>query len=124
MLRYLPSDDYYYMICLEALPLVRYAPYIYRTKDFMTWEIGLHNPVLWISEEDHMIKEGSVFSEEDQQKIKTYLNINNCDLDICECDGKTWIVYATGDQLGDGYGCMAVYDGTMEQFLQNFFNVL
>lgn len=35
---------YYYMICLEELPLTRYAPYMYRTKDFETWEIGLHNP--------------------------------------------------------------------------------
>ena len=124
VLRYLPSDDYYYMICVEALPLVRYAPYIYRTKDFMTWEIGLHNPVLWISEEDHMIKEGASFTPEQAEHIRTYLNINNCDLDVCECDGKTWIVYATGDQLSQGFGCMAVYEGTMEQFFQNFFNVL
>lgn len=124
VLKYLPDDDYYYMICVEALPLMRYAPYIYRTKDFLTWEIGLHNPVLWISREDHQIKEGSSFPKETEEHIRTYLNINNCDLDICEFDGKTYIAYATGDQLGQGFGCMAVYDGSLKQFLQNFFNVI
>ncbi len=124
VIRYLPSDDYYYMICLEALPLVRYAPYIYRTKDFMTWEVGLHNPVLWISPEDHMVKDGSVFPEETVELIKTYLSINNCDLDLCEFCGKVYIAYATGDQLGTCFGCMAVYEGTLEQFYHDFFNVL
>ena len=112
------------MICLEALPLARYAPYIYRTKDFLTWEAGLHNPVLWISEEDHTPMEGSVFSPEEEALIRTHLNINNCDVDVCEFEGKTHIVYMTGDQLGACFGCRAVYEGTMEQFFQNFFNVL
>ena len=120
-LRYLPDDDFYYMICLEALPLARYAPYIYRTRDFMTWEIGLHNPVLWISGEDRIPKPGAVFDASTEKTIRSYLNINNCDVDLCEYEGKTVIYYLTGDQLGTGFMCEAVYDGTLKEFLQAHF---
>ncbi len=123
-LRYIPEDDYYYMICLEELPNLRYAPYIYRTRDFITWEIGYHNPVLWIGPEDHRIMEGCVFPKEIEEDIKTYHNINNCDLDLCEFEGKTYITYGTGDQLGQSYCCLAVYDGTLTAFCQHFFNAL
>lgn len=120
-LRYLADDDYYYMICLEALPLARYAPYIYRTKDFISWEIGLHNPVLWISDEDRIPAPGTVFDAETEKLIRSYLNINNCDIDLCELDGKTYINYLTGDQLGTGFMCEAIYDGTLKEFLQAHF---
>jgi len=115
------SDGYYYMICLEALPCVRYEPYIYRTKDFKTWEIGLHNPVLWVSREDRFPKPGVVFDEDTVTKIRHYMNINDCDVDLCEFNGQTRIFYLTGDQLSLGFMCEALYDGPMEQFLQSFF---
>lgn len=120
-LRYLADDNCYYMICLEALPLARYAPYIYRTRDFITWEIGLHNPVLWISPEDRIPAPGAVFDAETEKLIRSYLNINNCDVDLCELNGKTIINYLTGDQLGTGFMCEAVYDGTLKDFLQAHF---
>ncbi|GEM_PF-4761353 len=44
VLRY--TAGYYYMICLEALPCARYAPYIYRSRDLFNWEVGFHNPVM------------------------------------------------------------------------------
>lgn len=115
------SDGYFYMICLEALPLVRYEPYIYRTKDFYTWEIGLHNPVLWVSREDRFPKPGVVFDEETLSKIRHYLNINDCDVDLCEFKGQTHLFYMTGDQLSLGFMCEAVYEGPMEEFLKSFF---
>jgi hypothetical protein len=120
-LRYVADDGYYYMVCLEALPKARYAPYIYRTRDFITWEIGLHNPILWISKEDRMIKEGITFDGPTTELIHSYLNINNCDVDFCEYQGKTIISYLTGDQLGTGFMCEAVYDGPLNDFLQAFF---
>ena len=120
-LRYVEDDGYYYMVCVEAFPKARYAPYIYRTRDFVTWEIGLHNPILWISKEDRMIKEGVTFDEATTSLIHSYLNINNCDVDFCEYQGKTIISYLTGDQLGTGFMCEAVYDGPLNQFLQAFF---
>ncbi len=120
-LRYLPADDYYYMICLEALPLARYAPYIYRTRDFVTWEIGIHNPVLWISPEDRTPAPGAQLTPEQAELARTYVNINDCDVDLCEFGGKTRIGYNTGDQLSIGFFCEAEYDGPMERFLQSFF---
>ena len=118
-LRY--SDGYYYMICLEALPCVRYEPYIYRTKDFFTWEIGLHNPVLWVSREDRMPKPGVVFNEEQLTKMRHYMNINDCDVDLCEFKGQTHIFYMTGDQLSYGVTCEALYDGPLDEFFKAFF---
>lgn len=118
-LRY--CDGYYYMICLEALPLVRYEPYIYRTKDFYTWEIGLHNPVLWVSREDRFPKPGIVFDEETLYNLRHYLNINDCDVDLCEFKGQTHIFYMTGDQLSMGFMCEAVYEGPLDEFLKSFF---
>ena len=118
-LRY--SEGYYYMICLEALPLVRYAPYIYRTKDFFTWEIGLHNPVLMFSYEDRFPKKGMRFDDELVKTMRNHLNINDCDVDLCEFEGKTRIFYMTGDQLSLGFMCEAVYDGPMNEFFKAFF---
>lgn len=120
-LRYL-DDGFYYMIYLEELPLLRYAPYICRTKDFIDWEIGLHNPIMVCSPEDRMPKPGVAFTPETIDKIRSYLNINDCDVDLCEFCGYTYINYLTGDQHGINCMCEAVYDGPMAEFLQGFFN--
>lgn len=122
-LRYVAEDDYYYMVCLEELPMQRYAPYIYRTHDFDTWEIGIHNPVLWISPEDRIPAPGAHLTPEEEELARTYVNINDCDVDFCEFGGKTYISYLTGDQLSIGFHCKAVYDGPMIEFLQSFFTL-
>ena len=125
VIRYIPEDDYYYMICLEELPLRRFESYIYRTKDFITWEIGYHNPIFWTSPEDRNVMDGVSLPPDVIKEIETQLNINNSDVDLCEFEGKTYIVYCTGDQMSmGGYVCMAVYDGLMKEFFENFFNVL
>lgn len=118
-LRYV--DGYYYIICLLALPHVRYAPYIYRTKDFFTWEVGLHNPVLMYSKEDRIPKPGVKLPADQLERIRTHNNINNCDIDLCEFEGKTHIFYLTGDQGSYGIMCEAIYEGPMEEFLKSFF---
>ena len=115
------SEGYYYMICLEELPLYRYAPYIYRTADFRTWEVGLHNPVLMFSKEDHFPREGLEFTPAQIQRFRNYMNINDCDVDLCEFEGKTHIFYLTGDQLGYGVMCEALYDGPISEFFKAFF---
>lgn len=118
-LRYV--DGYYYIICLLALPHVRYAPYIYRTKDFFTWEVGLHNPVLMYSKEDRIPKPGVKLPADQLERIRTHNNINNCDIDLCEFEGKTHIFYLTGDQGSYCIMCEAIYEGPMEEFLKSFF---
>ncbi len=120
-LRYNEEDDYYYMICLEALPCARYAPYIYRSHDFETWEIGHHNPVMIYGDEDRVIYSDIKFPENKLFIIRNFININNSDVDLCEFNGKTYIFYLTGNQMGDGFLCEAVYDGKLNSFLRSFF---
>lgn len=115
------SEGYYYLICLEELPMARYAPYISRTKDFFNWEVGFHNPVLMFSKEDHFPKPGLKFTDEQIKRFRNYFNINDCDVDLCEFEGKTHIFYLTGDQLSFGCMCEAVYDGPINEFFKAFF---
>ena len=117
-------DGYYYMICLEELPCFRWAPYIYRTADFETWEIGYYNPILSPSYEDYFPKEGVVLTKEQQDNILTHICANNSDLDLCEFEGKTYIVYATGNQgvTGGGSYCEATYNGPLDEFLKANFS--
>ena len=122
-LRY--SEGYYYMICLESLPLLRWAPYIYRTRDFETWEVGLHNPVLMPSEEDRSVKPGVRIPPELAEANAHHVDVNNSDVDLCEYGGKTYVVYCAGHQAlaqgMSGLTCEAVFDGPMAEFLRAYF---
>ena len=119
-------EGYYYMICLEELPCTRYAPYMYRTKDFETWEIGLYNPIMIASEEDRHIKPGYNFPPEIVNAQATHVNINNSDVDMVEYEGRTILVYASGNQgttgAFNGLTCEAVYDGPMDEYLKANFD--
>ena len=115
------SKGYYYMVCLEALPCLRYASYIYRTKDFESWEVGFHNPILMWSDEDRIPQEGAKFTEGELDLLENGLNINCSDMDFFEVDGKTHIYYANGDQMNYSFLCEAVYDGPQDEFLEAFF---
>jgi alpha-L-fucosidase len=120
-LRY--ADGYYYMICLEALPAVRYLPYIYRTENFIDWEVGFHNPMLYWSEEDRIINPGAgvVFTDSQIDSIQKKIIINVSDVDLCEYKGQTHIYYAIGDQMLWGSLAEAVYDGPLDEYLQAHF---
>ena len=122
-LRYDAEEKYYYMVCLEALPAARYAPYIYRSRNLKDWEIGYHNPVLMYYDDYRKVKPDAhvEFSAEQLYKLKNYININNSDLDFCEYKGKTYIFYLTGNQQTYGFMCEAVYDGGLYDFLRAFF---
>jgi len=114
-------DGWYYMICLEALPVLRYAPYVYRTKNFMDWDVGIHNPVMMYDDEDRIPHPLSNFTEKQLELLETGLNINNSDVDLCEFEGKTYLYYANGDQQSYCFLCEAVYDGPLDEFLRRFF---
>ena len=118
-LRY--ANGWYYMICLEELPCVRYAPYIYRTKNFTDWEVGFHNPIMMFGDEDRIPHEGCTFTEEELDLLEHGLNINNSDVDLFELDRKTYIYYASGDQMTYSFLCEAVYEGPLDEFLEAFF---
>ena len=113
-------DGYYYMVCLEELPLKRYAPYMYRTRDFKTWEMGMCNPLFIASEEDRHVKPGVVIDPETAARNERAVIVNNSDVGMCEYQGKTYINYVGGDQ-GNSWGgliCEAVYDGPLEEYLK------
>jgi len=112
---------WYYMICLEAFPCARYAPYIYRTKDFLDWEVGFHNPIMIWDDRDRIPKEGVSFDAEKLDLLKYGLNINCSDLDLCEFGGKTRIFYSNGDQMTYSFICEADYDGSLQDFMESFF---
>ena len=118
-LRY--ANGWYYMICLETLPCTRYAPYIYRTKNFSDWEVGFHNPMLMWSDEDRIPKEGCSFTEEELDILQNGLNINCSDVDLFEQDGCTHIYYANGDQMTYSFLCEAVCELPLDEFLEAFF---
>lgn len=115
-------NGYYYLFCVTELPCRRYTNYLYRTNDFENWEVGKYNPFLMPSNDDRLISEHSAdLTDEMKEKIKYGFISNNSDVDMCEWNGKTYINYAAGDQLGFYYMCEAEYDGTIGELLEKFF---
>ena len=53
--------------------------------------------------------------------IEHAVDCNNSDFDLCCFAGKPHIVYSWGNQYGKEFLALAEYDGTMEEFLQSFF---
>ena len=113
------SEGWFYVISVTELPCVRYSNYIYRTKDFRHFEVGLYNPLLSPTEEDRVIAPYAVdLSDEMREKIKTGFLISSSDVDMCDWNGKTYLNYLVGNQLGFYYMVEAEYDGTVAEFLK------
>ena len=111
----------YYMIYLESMPCHRWMPYIVRTKDFVHFELGLRNPVMCFDDGDKKIQRPEKYTEEQIAYILNSIDCNNSDVDICEFQGKTVILYSWGNQYGKEFLAQAEYDGSMEEFLISFF---
>ena len=119
-LRY--SGGWYYLISVTELPCLRYTNYIYRTRDFRGWEVGLYNPILMPGEDDRKISPRSYdLSEALLAEISHGFISSNSDFDMCEYRGKTVITYNAGNQLGFYYLAEAEYDGTPDDFLAAYF---
>lgn len=117
-------NGYYYIFALLRLPYRRFAHYIFRTKDFFDIEVGLHNPIFIPSNDDRKISENGkrVYLPEHEDRLLHGFCCNNCDIDMCEWQGKTYINYCTGNQLGTaGYMCEAICDMPIGEFLEGFF---
>ncbi len=116
------SRGWYYLISVTELPCARYTNYIYRTKDFRTWYVGLYNPILMPDNEDRKLSAYAFdFSPEALEQMKTGFISNNSDIDLCEYQGKTILTYNVGNQLGFYYMAAAEYDGTPDEFLEAYF---
>jgi len=113
------SNGWFYLISVTALPCARYTNYIYRTKDFIDWQVGLYNPILMPDENDRLISPcASELSDELLEQIKTGFISSNSDIDMCDLNGKTYINYIAGNQLGFYYMAEAEYDGSVAEFLE------
>lgn len=121
VLRYNQTDGKFYMIYLEGLPCHRWQPYIVRTSDFVNYELGLKNPIMFSDDDDKLIVRPEKFTPEQIEFIRNTPDCNNSDLDMCEFNGKTIIVYSWGIQLGKEFLAYAEYDGPMDEFLMSFF---
>ncbi len=119
VIRYI--DGYYYIINLEHMPGHRWVPYIVRTPDLEHYEFGMRNPVMFFDDQDKMLYHPERFTEEDKQTILNAVDCNNSDVDFCDYNGKTVILYSWGNQGGAEYLAMAEYDGTSEEFVKSFF---
>lgn len=115
------ADGYFYMIYLERLPLARWVPYIVRTRDFLLFEPGLVNPFMMFDDDDRRVLRPEAFDAESLSRLRSAVNCNNSDVDLCEHEGKTVILYSWGNQHGKEYLARAEYDGPMPEFLQSYF---
>jgi hypothetical protein len=93
---------YYYVIYLHAPQAGHngWTSYVARSKNLETWQISPANPILEAGP-----GEGK----------------NNSDVDLFEWQGRTYLVYATGDQATWGAARMAMYDGPMETMFEGWF---
>lgn len=118
-IRYL-SDDRYYMVYLEALPGPVYETWMVRSADLVTWELSPLNPVLAHSAGDKLIANPRLTCSQ-RAHIEQAENRNNSDMDLCEFDGRTVIIYSWGNQHGTEFLAEAAYDGPLEDFMMGFF---
>lgn len=116
------SEGWYYVISVTMLPGRIFTNYIFRTKDFLNWEVGNYNPILMPSEEDHMISPNAHdLTPEQIDQIQIAFNINNSDIDMCDWNGKVYINYLCGNQLGCYWMAEAVAEGTVAELLKSYF---
>lgn len=111
-------DGWFYNFYLEAHQ--GYEMRVVRSRDLVQWQPSKLNPVLRHSLEDQAIANPSL-TEKQRERIATAVNLNNSDIDFCEWQGKTYITYSWGNQLGVEHLAEAVYDGTVADFLRGWF---
>jgi hypothetical protein len=114
-------DGFYYMVYLEALPIHRYVPYIARSEDLRTWAIGIFSPILCMDDRDKIIRYPGITPVQRRKLLQT-ADISNSDLDFCNWQGRTHILYLWGNQLGLHCMAEAEYNGSEQEMLESFFN--
>ena len=70
--------------------------------------------------EDKKIADPSL-PEEEKKRIRTAVDVNNSDLELCEFQGRTIMYYSWGNQQGMEFLAEASFNGTMKEFLQRWF---
>jgi len=113
---------WYYLSLVTALPCERFCQYLYRTRDFRKWETGRYNPLLLVSDDDRRVSPNAHSLDSAMRgKIARAFVCSASDLEMCDYEGKTYMVYGIGDQKGFYYFAEAWYNGPMSELLENFF---
>ncbi len=115
-------DGFYYMVYLDVLPFSRYVTYIVRSRDLLQWEVGVRNPFMFFDSNDKKVIHPELFTEQELHFIENAVDCNNSDVDFCEYNGKTIILYSWGNQHGKEFLAMATYDGGLEELLKSYFD--
>jgi len=116
-LRY--AGGYYYNFYLEACR-GWFETHVVRSRDLVHWEASPFNPVLRPSDEDKKIANPAL-TETERLRIAKLGNVNNSDMDLCEYGGQVILLYCWGNQTDEGNLGKAVYRGTLDQFLKEWF---
>ena len=66
-------------------------------------------------------KEFRELTDEEKEFIANGFDCNNSDIDFCDYNGKTVIMYSWGNQYGKEFLAMAEYDGSLQELLESHF---
>jgi hypothetical protein len=113
-LRYI--NGWFYMTYLEAKPGPEYETYLVRSRDLRTWDASPSNPLLQMSSDDQKIATERL-SPAERERIRAAKNINSSDVDFCEFQGKTEVLYSWGNQQGIEHLARARFNGPLDAFL-------
>ena len=114
-------DGWYYMVYLEGLPFNRWTSYIVRSRNLIDFEVGLKNPFMMFNEGDKLPLREGLFDAPALERMKNAVNCNNSDVDFCDFEGRTVILYSWGNQMGAEYLAVAEYRGTLQELLESYF---
>jgi hypothetical protein len=113
-------NGWYYIFYLERVgegEAEAYETWVVRTRDFRTFEMSPHNPVLRYDDADKQL----VAANLDTDRIDAAENRNNSDFDFCAFGGEVIINYSWGDQHGREFLAAARAPGPLGAFMESWF---
>jgi hypothetical protein len=130
-IRYVPADDYYYVLTLWSQKPVGYSTFISRSKNLSTWE-ECDTPVLGYIGEEEADKGRTPrtsswnyytnFTAEMEAYIAQGEDINDSDIDFVDVNGSVYITYSWGNQqTAEFLGAAQVTETTTDKWLQSYF---
>jgi len=115
-------NGWFYLSLVTEMPCERWCTYLFRTKDFGSWESSRYNPFMMWDDGDRQIAPNACdVTPEFAKLVKTHFICNASDLELCEFEGKTLLSYLIGDQRGFYYIAEAWYDGPKQELLERQF---
>jgi len=117
-------DGFYYVLYLEDTRdpqsgAEQWETWLARSRDLKQWDLSPMNPVLKACDKDRRMAVN--FSSQEQERIRTAVNTNNSDMDLCEFEGSLVINYSWGNQHGIEHLAEARFAGSLHGFFSGYF---